>query len=303
MLCVGLKTVKKEITILIISILEMLLIISCSNSSSNNNEGNNSTGGKDSQQVITYFGVKPPTVAKQVGDIVFNDGSATPYETGLQLSNEQENAAIAIIFYKGINCSNNNEIRTLGIGLKQYKNSENLIAWCSTDANAYNVDISSIHCRVTEENENYLFSGDKDGSDNFYQISSFLSNNDDTTIEKNYPLFYFAKNYNLTANNLGENYNTGWYIPSIAELYEIYNSRNIINDVASLCNRFSSVRNGLYWSSTQYDSSLFSNDSFLQDSKNKWAYFISTISNVDKRINKDFKENITGLYACVIHAF
>ena len=37
----------------------------------------------------------------EVGDIVFSDGSATPYSNTLSLSDAQKGAAIAIIFYKG----------------------------------------------------------------------------------------------------------------------------------------------------------------------------------------------------------
>ncbi|MBO4727614.1 MAG: hypothetical protein J5631_04250, partial [Spirochaetaceae bacterium] len=65
----------------------------------------------------SYLGTKAPTEPKFVGDIVFNDGSATPYKSKLKLSDEQKNAAIAVIFYVGTDCSDDGSNRTLGVGL------------------------------------------------------------------------------------------------------------------------------------------------------------------------------------------
>ena len=48
-----------------------------------------------------YIGTKAPSEAKAVGDIVFSDGSATPYSADLELTDEQKAAAIAVIFYAG----------------------------------------------------------------------------------------------------------------------------------------------------------------------------------------------------------
>ena len=48
-----------------------------------------------------YIGTKAPTETKAVGDIVFTDGSATPYSADLELTDEQKAAAIAVIFYAG----------------------------------------------------------------------------------------------------------------------------------------------------------------------------------------------------------
>ena len=48
---------------------------------------------------VTYIGTKTPTETKAVGDIVFTDGSASPYTE--ELTNEQQAAAIAVIFYVG----------------------------------------------------------------------------------------------------------------------------------------------------------------------------------------------------------
>lgn len=65
--------------------------VGCADPAGGNNAGG-STGGSGT------FGTKAPGVAKAVGDIVFNDGSATPYTATLTLTPEQKAAAIAVIF-------------------------------------------------------------------------------------------------------------------------------------------------------------------------------------------------------------
>ena len=163
------------------------------------------------------LGTKAPDVAKAVGDIVFNDGSATPYTAELTLSDEQKAAAIAVIFKVDGG-------KTLGVGLKHNRSG---LAWCTDDAKAYNRKINTIQCPARGDAGNLTFTGDTDGSDNLEQIASFLITAglaDDTTgkdADKRYPAFYFAKNYKNTATNLEAAYGNGWYLPTVAELFDI----------------------------------------------------------------------------------
>ena len=61
-----------------------------------------------------------------------------------------------------------------------------------------------------------------DGSDNLEQIEAFAGV-DDTAMAAKYPAFYFAKNYkDQTGSRVaGTAYETGWYLPSVAELFQI----------------------------------------------------------------------------------
>ena len=68
----------------------------------------------------TYIGSKKPSVAKAVGDIVFNDGSATPYTSGMTITDEQKTAAIALIFYKGTGLNSGNDTTTSTGALVEY---------------------------------------------------------------------------------------------------------------------------------------------------------------------------------------
>ena len=203
----------------------------CANPAGGNNAGG-STGGSGT------FGTKAPGVAKAVGDIVFNDGSATPYTATLTLTPEQKAAAIAVIFKVDGG-------KALGVGLKHYKNG---LAWCTTDAKAYDKNITAIQCHASGN------TGDTDGSDNLEQIATFLTEKglvNDTAETAKYPAFYFAKNYKNTATNLGAAYENGWYLPTVAELFDIWKVKATVDAASSLCGG-SQFGDSYYWSSSQY---------------------------------------------------
>ena len=204
---------------------------------------------------VTYIGTKAPTKAKAVGDIVFNDGSATPYTADLTLTKEQKAAAIALIFYKGTGLNSGDDTttsRTLGVGLKH----TGWLAWCLDSAAAYSKNITTIQCPASGDAGALTFTGDKNGSDNLEQIEAF-DGVEDTATAANYPAFYFAKNYGTTAANLGDSYKDGWYFPSLAELFQIYACRADtengfdIDAASSLCGG-DQFGTGFYWSSSQF---------------------------------------------------
>ena len=216
---------------------------------------------------VAYIGTKAPTVAKEVGDIVFNDGSAMPYTAFTALTDAEKDtkktSAIALIFYNGtgLNSDNaegnadNTTSRTLGVGLKHNKSG---LAWCTNSANACNKNITTIQCPASGNAGALTFTGDKNGSDNLEQIEDF-DGVDDTSTVTNYPAFYFAKNYSTHATNLGENYASGWYLPSIAELFQIYANGKGANkafdlDAASYALGGNKFGDDYYWSSSQYAS-------------------------------------------------
>lgn len=96
----------------------LVMFASCSNPA-----GGNGGGAGGGGTTPTYIGTKNPTDAKAVGDIVFNDGSATPYTADLKLTPEQKDAAIAVIFYVGTGLNsdvngvaNTTTSRILGVG-------------------------------------------------------------------------------------------------------------------------------------------------------------------------------------------
>ncbi|MCQ2611649.1 MAG: DUF1566 domain-containing protein, partial [Treponema sp.] len=166
--------------------------------------------------------------------------------------------------------------KTLGVGLKHNRNG---LAWCTSAANAYDTKIETIKCLASGTAGNLTFIVDTDGCDNLEQIESFLTGKgytDDTTgtdADKRYPAFYFAKNYKTTATNLTSAYENGWYLPTVAELFDIWKVKATVDAASSLCGE-SQFGDSYYWSSSQYASSAvyacglnFSNGNWKEGNK------------------------------------
>lgn len=215
----------------------------------------------------TFIG--PKDAPTEVGDVVFNDGSAISRSALSTMTDEQRNAAIAVIFYVGENCNNEGETdsRVLGVGFHHVN-----MALCSSSAKftttviQTTTQIGSIETTVTGSAGNYTFSGIKNGSQILATAGAWLdamSLNNDTGTTENYPGFYWAINYKdqkinaETAGRIisGSYLEDGWYVPCIAELYEIYQVKDdldtIVNDA---CNIWDSVfgDGNAYFSSSQY---------------------------------------------------
>ena len=213
------------------------------------------------------------------GDIVFADGTATAWHEGLTLTDAQKKAAVAVIFYAGTGCSNGGERRVLGVGLRNATDEGNTLAWCTSSANAYSMSITTIQCDSDGGAGEHIFTGDLDGSDNLEQIGAFLRKNgipDDTADEENYPAFYFAKNYaEVEGSNVrGTVFESGWYLPSIAELFQIWKERERVNAAIETCDgtKFYLSNSYSYWSSSEsaaVDSLAYS----LYFALGGWLYF------------------------------
>lgn len=259
---------KKSLILIFLTIILMIFAVTaCSNSSGSG------SGTTDDFLNSPYIGTKAPTEAKAVGDIVFNDGSAMSYTDFEALDTDsketKKTSAIALIFYKGTDLNSDAEngtadtttSRTLGVGLKHNRNG---LAWCrktsSSDyADAFDKNITTIQCPASGSDGALTFTGDKNGSDNLEQIEDFEGVNDTVTAE-NYPAFYFGKNYaTSTVTNIaaGSEFATGWYLPSIAELFQIYANGKGANkvfdiDTASKNLGGDKFEDSYYWSSSQY---------------------------------------------------
>ena len=90
--------------------------------------------------------------------------------------------------------------------------------WAPSGTTGYNKNFTGIQGTIT--------SGDTDGSDNWEYICS-KDPEGTQDAETNYPAFNYANTYGQTAGLTGTEYADGWYLPSIAELKEIYNNRHI----------------------------------------------------------------------------
>ena len=193
----------------------------------------------------TYIGAKKPTEAKAVGDIVFNDGSATPYSEDLTLTDDEKNAAIAVIFYVG-STGDTLGAKTLGVGLKN-TGIYNVPVWAISSAAGYSTNITAIQCDGEGTKATAAtFTGDLDGSDNWQALCNAVS---DEGISGNYPAWEWVNAY-ATENSLEGSYANGWYLPTLAELSMLYREKGTVNSALEKAGGTAIADTG-YWSSSQ----------------------------------------------------
>ena len=176
-----------------------------------------------------------------VGDIVFTDGSATPYSEGLELTDEQKDAAVAVIFYAGSESDMLGK-KTLGVGLHK---SEQKYAWAAgkTEFTGLEIAISGKTALESREDTAEFQTADTagtwdidtstfvDGSKG-WEVICEVDENAASNAETNYPAFYWCNTYGSTYSLSG--YEEGWYMPTLAEFSMMY--RVIDNlDSAILC--------------------------------------------------------------------
>ena len=180
----------------------------------------------------------------EVGDVVLRDGMAVAKADISKMSAAQKNDAIAVIFHVGTDVSNvyasiskapaTLQERTLGVGLARATK----LNWCSSTAAAKDIKITSVACQPSGDPGNYTFpySG-RDGSKNLEKIKEAANDSDDSDDAQEYPAFYFAKNYaSQTGSHVsGTNYASGWYLPSVAELFQIWKEKEAVDAALSAC--------------------------------------------------------------------
>lgn len=235
----------------------------------------------------TYIGTKKPTEAKAVGDIVFNDGSATPYSEDLTLTDDEKNAAIAVIFYVG-SASDTLGAKTLGVGLKNTVTNITFLAWAKNGVNGYSTNITTIQCTPSESGSGKAATAtftddtdDTDGSDNWQALCAAVS---DEGISGNYPAWEWVNAYATTANLTGD-YASGWYLPTVAELSMLYRAKDTVNDALEAMGG-TKIYNAEYWSSSQ----AASNNSSVWTVEFEYGY-----------LNPSSKDN--GSLVCTVRAF
>ncbi|MBQ3670773.1 MAG: hypothetical protein II921_04775 [Treponema sp.] len=215
--------------------------------------------------------------------------SETETQSEANGTEEQKKAAVAVIFYAGTECSNDGRERLLGVGLAQNHSG---LEWCIKNANAYSKSIATIQCSVDGDSDAYTFTGDLDGSDNLGQIGAFLRKNgitDDTVGGSLYPAFYCAKNYAEWegSNAWGTKFESGWYLPSIAELFQVWKNVETVNAAIEACGG-TPFDEKYYWSSSQYASPYY-NIAYLFDFSIGWW-------------GSSYK-HIINFYVCAVRAF
>lgn len=102
------------------------------------------------------------------------------------------------------------------------------------------------------------FKGDTDGSDNWTYIKSKDAEGTAAALAAgHYPVFYWVNIYNTTYETELGGKTFAWYLPSIAEMCEVYINRSVINASFAKIRKLNiacadeKLTDGLYWSSSQ----------------------------------------------------
>lgn len=209
--------------------------------------------------ITQAIGTKAPSEAKSVGDIVFSDGSATAYTSGLTLTDEQKSKAVAVIFYAG-SASDTLGAKTLGVGLRNATG----LAWArqeiietfplkTDNAEGWQTNITAIRCTPsTNLAGTATFTGDLDGSDNWKALCDAVS---DEGTSGNYPAWEWVNAY-ATENSLSGSYASGWYLPTVAELSMLYRVKDTVNSALEKAGG-TKIADEVCWSSSQVASNEY----------------------------------------------
>ena len=198
----------------------------------------------------TYLGSKEPGEALAVGDIVFDDGSATPYAAGLTLNDAQKARAIAVIYYTGYGSAYTYDLgeKTLGVGIKEWKYNQSLglngtagttPKWSINAPPDSTVEATGIGAdKIIVPNEHYtIIEHQKNGLLTLALMKENVPEyNVAVGIIPDSPVFYWAEHYGEGSDKIGGEsaalpspYNSGWYLPGQDELKAIHANRATIN--------------------------------------------------------------------------
>ena len=177
-----------------------------------------------------------------VGDIIYTDGTTSSKDA--ELTSGKTPVAVVAGF--------NPNGAMLGLGLKQSCSS---LEWAPRDTTGYKTNFTEIIAYKTESGagSTATITGDTDGSDNWEYVKS-IDPEGTANAQTNYPAFNFAATYATTAGITGE-IAEGWYMPSIAELCELYKNKDTLNTSLSKCSG-TQFKNSYYWSSSQRYSNI-----------------------------------------------
>ena len=178
--------------------------------------------------------VKTPVV----GDIILTDGTTFDVANLDSYTTDENNKPVAVV--AGFNANG----VVLGLGLKK---SDSILMWAKYDTTGYNTSFTDIIAKYNRDTSSgFTFTDDSDGSNNWDVICS-VDPEGSANAATNYPAFNFANNY-------GKWYTgdlaSGWYIPSISELYEIYKNKETLQTSLTKVGGFT-IGRSYYWSSSQ----------------------------------------------------
>ena len=217
-----------------------------------------------------------------VGDLLLTDGTFVYYDESHTFSEDEVSAAVGLVY--GLD----EEGKPRGIlGLKNSSGASPYIAtpWAPQSSSGNSIKFEDIICTPSNDGDTVSFTGDTDGSDNWDYICEIdqAGSADPAT---NYPAFNYVLNYIATAGLTDSDYDSGWYMPSASEMYDIYKNLTTINSVLTKIKDINSASantlSGYYfWTSSQADA--------VGDGNSAWYINITATSNPFTYSNKEWE--------------
>ena len=228
----------------------------------------------------------------QVGDVLLSDGTVLQYSNqfdedgNLSFTDEQKANAVGVLYDID---EDGNPRGWLGI----HNSGETKYLWAGENTTGLNTNFTDIQCTPSEYASNgsadrATFTGDTDGSDNWDYICS-VDSDAATNAATNYPAFDYVNNYASTYGLTGD-YETGWYMPSLAELCYIYRNIDGLNAVLNALGATKlsgSVGSFEFWSSSQKVNQEYA------------VYTVYLSNGYISVVQKDY----TGKRVCVVRSF
>lgn len=231
----------------------------------------------DSSATTTLQVIEPVASSYEVGDIILTNGTKVSVNDVTTYTIDENNKPIGVVAM----ISDIYGVPTPKvIGLQK---SASKLKWAPSGTTGYNTEFTNILC----ENEYFYdtaltatFTGDTDGSDNWDEICAVdpEGTQDPAT---NYPAFNFANTYGATAGLIGTDYENGWYVPSVAELCEVYKNKDVIQTSLTKTEgfEFGASDYSYYWSSSQrasyneeaYEVDFYDGDVYYNPLKINWC--------------------------------
>ena len=209
-----------------IAALVVMALAGCSDPSSG---GSGNLSGAGNSGVDNPVSQQPDYSKCVVGDFVLKDG------TILSKDSTPEGGTVAAVIVRAAA----DDKPALGVGIVHNRSG---LAWCTSSAAGYSKNITALQGDIT--------SGYMDGSDGWEKLKAACS--DAESNPENYPAWNYSLTYAKT-NGLTGDLATGWYLPTMAELYTINQNKTVVN--ASLSKAGGSTFGRIwYWSCCQYSS-------------------------------------------------
>ena len=223
------------------------------------------SGMNDSAVASASYLIIPTKATCVPGDFVLKDGTMLPKD--ITLTDTQKSNVAAVIVRAAADGK-----PALGVGIVHNRSG---LAWCTTSAAGYNTNITALQGDKT--------SGYMDGSDGWERLKEACS--DAESNPEKYPAWNYCRNYGAT-NGLTGDLATGWYLPTVAELYTIYQNKDVVDGSLSKVGG-STFGTSWYWSCCQdpsgndYARGLDFSDGYMYD----------------------YTKNYDGNYVCSVRAF